>query len=70
MPTSSMPNRKKEMKSSAGMTAQWFHDSPSAWREMWGDVGRCGEMWGDVGRYGGDSACGSGTERSSERASD
>ena len=27
------------MKSSAGMTAQWFHDSPSAWREMWGDMG-------------------------------
>ena len=32
-------------------------------REIWGDMGRYGEMWGD-------SACGSGTERSSERASD
>ena len=21
-----------------------------SWREMWGDVGRCGEMWGDKGR--------------------
>ena len=29
MPTSSMPKRKKAMMTSAGMTAQWFHDFPS-----------------------------------------
>ena len=29
MPTSSMPNRKKAIMNSAGMVAQWFHDSPS-----------------------------------------
>ena len=28
MPTSSMPKRKKAMMTSAGMTAQWFHDLP------------------------------------------
>ena len=30
IPTSSTPKRKKEMAKVAGMVAQWFHESPSA----------------------------------------